>query len=329
MNSGQQAEAELLAAIAFIENAQPSALVTLTGAQRRELQTVLSNLRASGGGSGKSAIKSSIKLLIGGGASSQQAQTSTSVLLDTITALELAYFYLVYFTKRPYVKFTATQLANLYQSSMAIKAIITLAKSITAAELVLISHETAVKVRQINSDTAAAGGAALAFYTDAVALFNLKESAQATAGANSISTAMKIAASLEQQLQENSGSAPASYAVPVLPIAITNISGAQFARKPPRQNLTRSYAQEKFHSRKSRALASWQQMANWKRDKWQQCAEMGGTPAGDMSMRNGLSGWSLFFREYLAQHIQGTGVPISPCSARATDPLASPFNFTP
>ena len=62
----------------------------------------------------------------------------------------------------------------------------------------------------------------------------------------------------------------------------------------------------------------WAALRPWKKVRWTACARL----------RN-LTGRALYLQCAYAQNIPGDAQPISPCSRRATDPAASPFDWTP
>lgn len=77
------------------------------------------------------------------------------------------------------------------------------------------------------------------------------------------------------------------------------------------------------------AAASWAVLHTWKKVRWSLCAI---TTYGDAITLQGAQGWSgysLYIKSYMQQHTEAGKQPISPCSARATDPGASPWNYQP
>lgn len=72
----------------------------------------------------------------------------------------------------------------------------------------------------------------------------------------------------------------------------------------------------------------WGYMTEWKRARWQRCE-------AKLSNRKEASGFWLFWYCWQAQGLsqqiaaKGTPYPISPCSRRATNPNASPWDYTP
>lgn len=77
------------------------------------------------------------------------------------------------------------------------------------------------------------------------------------------------------------------------------------------------------------ATAAWSRLAAWKQIRWTVCAI---TTWGDPVTLNGALGYggmTLYMKCWLEQKPAADHQPISPCSARVTDPLASPWNFQP
>jgi len=77
------------------------------------------------------------------------------------------------------------------------------------------------------------------------------------------------------------------------------------------------------------AKASWSVLHTWKKVRWSVCAL---TTYGNESLwkgKSGYSGYSLYIKSWLEQQTESGKQPISPCSARATDPGASPWNYQP
>ena len=66
------------------------------------------------------------------------------------------------------------------------------------------------------------------------------------------------------------------------------------------------------------ALASWKSLTFWKRQRWSNCAIV-----------TRQSGVNLYIKESISQNVTPPKQPISPCSARVTDPNASPWNYAP
>lgn len=97
---------------------------------------------------------------------------------------------------------------------------------------------------------------------------------------------------------------------------------------------------QQFHPKFLEASAAWNGLKSWKRARWTACA-----------LARASSGFRLYAAEYIKQRIpspewidvtttapDGTTTtvqvwhqkqPISPCSRRATDPAASPWDYTP
>lgn len=94
------------------------------------------------------------------------------------------------------------------------------------------------------------------------------------------------------------------------------------------------------HHKFSEAAAAWNGLSSWKQVRWLDCAQI-----------KGKRGFQFYAAEYIRQAIPTPGwievtttapdgttttatvwhqkQPISPCSRRATDPTASPFDYTP
>jgi hypothetical protein len=64
--------------------------------------------------------------------------------------------------------------------------------------------------------------------------------------------------------------------------------------------------------------AQYNQLAGWKRTRWTACA-----------IPRGMGGLQLYLQCATQQNTDIGTQPISPCSRRALDPNASPFDFTP
>lgn len=77
------------------------------------------------------------------------------------------------------------------------------------------------------------------------------------------------------------------------------------------------------------AKASWAVLHTWKKVRWSLCAiNTYGDPVL-LTGASGYSGYSLYVKCWLEQKPEPGKQPISPCSARATDPGASPWNYQP
>lgn len=79
----------------------------------------------------------------------------------------------------------------------------------------------------------------------------------------------------------------------------------------------------------SNAKAAWDRLATWKKTRWTLCAYTTWGDGGFLRGSLGYSGFSLYVREWLTQKPASDKQPISPCSARVTDPDASPWNYQP
>ena len=62
----------------------------------------------------------------------------------------------------------------------------------------------------------------------------------------------------------------------------------------------------------------WQYLTKWKQMRWTLCAQL-----------RHMSGRALYLQQAYAQQTPTDKQPISPCSRRVTNPLASPFDWTP
>lgn len=79
----------------------------------------------------------------------------------------------------------------------------------------------------------------------------------------------------------------------------------------------------------SNALAAWERLHTWKKLRWSLCAISTYGDIGTITGVRGHSGYSLYIQCWLEQNPEADKQPISPCSARVTDPLASPWNYQP
>jgi hypothetical protein len=78
-----------------------------------------------------------------------------------------------------------------------------------------------------------------------------------------------------------------------------------------------------------RARISWQRLKLWKKYRWYLCAiKSYGSTVLNKSAK-GYGAYTLYIQAYLKQNTLNGKQPISPCSARITDPLASPWDYTP
>lgn len=66
------------------------------------------------------------------------------------------------------------------------------------------------------------------------------------------------------------------------------------------------------------AATGWKMLTSWKKIRWQLCA-----------LAHGMTGPSIYRREWERQNIEPGKQPISPCARRLTDPNASPHDYTP
>lgn len=77
------------------------------------------------------------------------------------------------------------------------------------------------------------------------------------------------------------------------------------------------------------AIAAWGRLHTWKRVRWSLCAISKWGEPDTLMGANGYSGFSLYVQCWLEQKPLSDKQPISPCSARATDPDANPWNYQP
>jgi len=77
------------------------------------------------------------------------------------------------------------------------------------------------------------------------------------------------------------------------------------------------------------ALAAWSKLKTWKKTRWSLCAIKTFGSLATLKGKSGYSGYTLYIQSWLEQAPPATGQPVSPCSARVTDPLASPWNYQP
>lgn len=77
------------------------------------------------------------------------------------------------------------------------------------------------------------------------------------------------------------------------------------------------------------ANLAWRSIKTWKKMRWSLCAMATfHLPAAPSNAPN-YSGYTLFIKSWLEQDTPAGKLPISPCSARATDPNANPWDYTP
>lgn len=77
------------------------------------------------------------------------------------------------------------------------------------------------------------------------------------------------------------------------------------------------------------AVAAWNRLKTWKKTRWSLCAYSHYGSISPSAGVNGYSGFTLYVNEWLVQKPDPDKQPISPCSARVTDPDASPWNYQP
>lgn len=77
------------------------------------------------------------------------------------------------------------------------------------------------------------------------------------------------------------------------------------------------------------AKAAWARIAPWKKIRWSLCAISTWGDAITVEGATGYSGYTLYLKCWLEQKPDPDKQPISPCSARVTDPDASPWDYQP
>lgn len=77
------------------------------------------------------------------------------------------------------------------------------------------------------------------------------------------------------------------------------------------------------------AVAAWARLHTWKKTRWSLCAIKTWGSLATLKGKTGYSGYTLYIQCWLEQAPPATGQPISPCSDRVTNPLASPWNYQP
>jgi len=77
------------------------------------------------------------------------------------------------------------------------------------------------------------------------------------------------------------------------------------------------------------AKAAWARLHTWKKTRWSLCALSTWAGGGPSEGTSGFSGYTLYVKCWLEQKPDPEKQPISPCSARVTDPDASPWNYQP
>lgn len=79
----------------------------------------------------------------------------------------------------------------------------------------------------------------------------------------------------------------------------------------------------------AQADLQWSRLNTWKKTRWTLCAIKTWGNIATMQGAAGYSGYSLYIKTWLEQRPESDKQPISPCSARVTDPEASPWNYQP
>lgn len=109
-------------------------------------------------------------------------------------------------------------------------------------------------------------------------------------------------------------------------IVINGVSVARQYVAPPEQSPEYIAEQNALYTA---AKASWSVLHTWKKVRWSLCAIATYGNASTVTGDSGYSGYSLYIKSWLEQKPLTGKQPISPCSARVTDPLASPWNYQP
>lgn len=109
-------------------------------------------------------------------------------------------------------------------------------------------------------------------------------------------------------------------------IVLNGVSVARQYVPPPEQDPAYLAEQSVLYQN---AVAAWQRLHTWKKVRWSLCAISTWGDPDTLQGGTGYSGFSLYVREWLDQKPEADKQPISPCSARATDPDANPWNYQP
>jgi hypothetical protein len=119
---------------------------------------------------------------------------------------------------------------------------------------------------------------------------------------------------------------PPEFAKAVRYFTINSINIAAFAAKMPTPSPEWIAAQTLLYQN---ASAAWDRLHTWKKTRWTLCAISQWEGIGYLNGTLGYSGFTLYLKCWLEQQPEADKQPISPCSARVTDPGASPWNYQP
>lgn len=107
---------------------------------------------------------------------------------------------------------------------------------------------------------------------------------------------------------------------------VNNINIAAFAAEMPTPSPEWIAEQVALYEN---ATAAWNRLHTWKKTRWSLCAISQWEGGGYLNGTLGYSGFTLYVKCWIEQQPEPDKQPISPCSARVTDPLASPWNYQP
>jgi hypothetical protein len=109
----------------------------------------------------------------------------------------------------------------------------------------------------------------------------------------------------------------------------SSINAQQIKRLKSDKNPLSQQQQAEMRLKLGAALAGWQTLKTWKKQRWTLCAMF---TYGSISLYKcaiGKGGYSLYVAEFLKQNTPSGRQPISPCSRRNTEVTANPWDFTP
>ena len=119
---------------------------------------------------------------------------------------------------------------------------------------------------------------------------------------------------------------PAGFGAVVRSYALAGVEVAKFAAAMPTMTPEQIAA---MTQRYVDGAAAWNRLATWKKTRWTMCAIFTYGDFATLVGAAGMSGYTLYLKCWLEQQPAADHQPISPCSARATDPGASPWNYQP